>query len=69
MLSPVKIILLLLVIGAVVVVARMFRRNSAGNEGENPSGGLKSNSKSTELIRCDDCGTYVADLEGHECKK
>ncbi|WP_169569868.1 hypothetical protein [Sneathiella limimaris] len=71
MLSPIKLILLALVIGAVFMAARMFR--GKGKDGgilgkRDDDASLKRGGKSTDLIKCPDCGTYVSTLEDHTCK-
>ncbi len=71
MFSPIKIILLILVVGAVFMAARMFRKNTEdggklGKRGEN--GRVKGGEKSTDLVECPKCGTFVASLEDHHCR-
>ncbi|MFB9356092.1 hypothetical protein [Sneathiella chinensis] len=72
MLSPVKIILLLAVVGAVFLVARLFR-SSPSNGGEDNGKPAKKGDTGkeghTDLVKCPDCGTFVASLESHHCEK
>lgn len=72
MFSPVKIILLVAVVAAVYLASRIFRKGVAQGE-ENASikdkkeGG--SDTEQTDLLKCPDCGTFVASLEDHACKR
>ncbi len=68
MISPLKIILLVIVVGAVFIIARQFRKNGESDEiaGNKPK---KATDQTTELQKCPDCGTYVAALEDHVCEK
>jgi len=68
MLSPLKIILLIAVIGIVFFVARQFRKP------EGPAQKAAKNTKkdtdtATELVKCPDCETYVSSLSDHNCHK
>jgi len=70
MLSPIKIILLLLVIVGVFAISKIVRKTIAGraendeiSEGES----RKPSKSSTDLVQCPDCGTFVASLEEHNC--
>ncbi len=71
MFSPMKIILLILVAGAVFIAARMFRKNTedGGNlRKRDGSGRVDGGEQSTDLVECPKCGTFVATLEGHRCR-
>lgn len=71
MFSPVKIILLVAVVAAVYFASRIFRKGIAqGEENATKNGGKGSASKSneTELLKCPECGTFVASLEDHHCQ-
>ena len=66
-----KIILLILVAGAVFMAARMFRKNTEdgenlGKRGDNDK--VKGGQNSTDLVECPKCGTFVASLEDHHCR-
>jgi len=71
MFSPIKIILLLLVIGAVYIVARKlgFLGGGDGHSSQSSEKIKKDKGKSTDLVKCDKCSTYVASLEDHVCEK
>ncbi len=71
MFSPIKIFLLLAVIGIVYVVARKAGFLGKRSEDEAQTGRKKGNGEKepTDLVNCPDCGTFVASLEDHTCKK
>lgn len=71
MFSPMKIILLILVAGAVFIAARMFRKNTGdgGNLGKRDANDrVKGEARSTDLVECPKCGTFAANLEDHHCR-
>ncbi len=71
MLSPIKIILLLLVVAAVFAASRIFRKGiEKGEENALKKGeaGSSSDKDQTDLLKCPECGTFVASLEDHSCK-
>ncbi len=68
MISPLKIILLAVVIGAVFIIARQFRKKDETGE-INANKQKKTTDQTTELQKCPDCGTYVAAIEDHVCEK
>ena len=68
MISPLKIILLVVVVGAVFIIARQFRKNDE-NDAIVGKKSKKATDQTTELQKCPDCGTYVAALEDHVCGK
>jgi len=70
MLSPIKIILLLLVIVGVFTISKIVRKNIAGrleNDEIGEDKSHKSPKSSTDLVKCPKCETYVASLEDHSC--
>lgn len=71
MLSPSKIILILLVVAAVYVANRFYRSTIApGLEKNRKNGKFKgaSSDKMLDLEECPHCGAFVADLAEHKCK-
>jgi len=66
MLSPIKIILLIAVIGIVFLVARQFRKPE-GEGRKTTKNANKDTDTATELVKCPDCGTYVSSLSEHKC--
>ena len=68
MLSPLKIILLAVVVGAVFIIARQFRKKDESGE-ISANKQKKATNQTTELQKCPDCETYVASLEDHVCEK
>jgi hypothetical protein len=72
MLSPLKLILLLAIVIGVFMIAKMFRGNSKKGGilgGGDDFEGLEPESDSTEMEKCPACGTFVASLEDHSCKR
>ncbi|MEH6475035.1 MAG: hypothetical protein V7727_05070 [Sneathiella sp.] len=70
MLSPIKIILLILVIVGVFAISKIVRKNIAGRQGNDEierGGSRKSPKSSTDLVQCPKCETFVASLEDHSC--
>ncbi|MEH6404650.1 MAG: hypothetical protein V7750_14825 [Sneathiella sp.] len=67
MISPIKIILLLAVIGAVFFAARFFKK-SLTEGGEKSKEGSASGKSHTDLVKCPECETYVSSLDEHICK-
>ncbi|MFT6557362.1 hypothetical protein [Sneathiella aquimaris] len=70
MLSPIKLILLLAVIGAVYFIARKAGYLGGKSEKQNNLQGNKDGAgkESTDLVKCQKCGTFVASLEDHRCE-
>lgn len=72
MISPVKIILLVVVVAAVYLASRIFRKGVEEGEAKASKKGEKVDSKKsdqTDLIKCPECDTFVASLEDHSCKR
>jgi len=70
MLSPIKIILLILVIVGVFTISKIVRKNITGRQGNDEidrDGSRKSPKSSTDLVQCPKCETFVASLEDHNC--
>ncbi len=70
MFSPIKIILLLLVIGGVYLIARKagFLGHNSGENTESIKKKGPAATQTTDLVRCPLCGTYVTSLEDHICE-
>ncbi|MFC4273021.1 hypothetical protein GQF03_07515 [Sneathiella chungangensis] len=71
MLSPVKIILIILVLIGVFFAHRFYRSTIAPSlDKARKNGNIKGRSgdKMLDLEECPDCGAFVADLDGHRCK-
>ncbi|WP_293959761.1 hypothetical protein [Sneathiella sp.] len=71
MFSPMKIILILLVIGAVFLAHRIYRNTIVPNlEKSRKNKEFKGSSadKMLDLEECPRCGSFVADLSEHSCK-
>ena len=71
MLSPSKILLIILVVAAVYVANRFYRSTIApGLEKNKKNGEFKGRStdKMLDLEECPRCGAFVADLSEHHCK-
>lgn len=72
MISPVKIILLIVVVAAVYLASRIFRKGVEQGEAtaskKDGKGGTKDNAQ-TDLVKCPECDTFVASLEDHSCKR
>ncbi|GEM_PF-6593189 len=69
MFSPIKIILLLLVIGGVYLIARKagFLGHKPGEKTETIKKEGDTASQTTDLIKCPDCGIYVSSKDDHCC--
>ncbi|MCG8491064.1 MAG: hypothetical protein MI743_05585 [Sneathiellales bacterium] len=71
MFSPIKIILLVLVIGAVYIIARKlgFLGGEGGQSSQSGEKIKKDREKTTDLVKCDKCDTYVTPEKFHRCEK
>lgn len=70
-LSATKILLLLLVVGAVVVGTRVAGRiaRDKANGGKPPTPANESDAEATELTACKICGTFQSPSQSVDCGK